>query len=230
MAAVHYVGLIPIIVWCNGSVYKKYMHRHCAMAADIFEIYAHGVYIRKLCAIVFMTSRPLTQKDFKLRNLTKTEFATILVHVLVSLAFWTIYKFDLIPAEEIKGWISGYYFVVPFAIVGLFFRSLRNFKFYIPWLVISIGQLVVYFMVDGQTEFFYPRGTAFSALKALFPTLTLFQLFRIILLRTQGRELIVTIRMGRFTMWEEKDNRNMTWIEVAFSLLLMGTIVTFNVV
>src|SRR5688572_7275333 len=157
-----------------------------------------------------MTSIPLTKKDFKLKNLTKTETTIVFVHVLVSLTFWTIYKFDLIPTKNLKGWISGYYFFVPFAVVGLFFRNLRSFKFYLIWLTISIGQLTVYFMVDGLTEFFYPRGTAFSGLKALFPTLVLFQLFRMILLKTQGRELIITMRRGRFTMWEEEDNRNMT--------------------
>jgi hypothetical protein len=177
-----------------------------------------------------MTSRALTKKDFKLKNLTKTETIIVFVHVLVSLAFWTIYKFDLIPTQDLKGWISGYYFLVPFALVGLFFRNLRSFKFYLTWLTISIGQLLVYFMVDGLTEFSYPRGTAFSGLKALLPTLVLFQLFRMIVLRTQGRELIITMRRGRFTMWEEEDNRKMTWIEVVFSLLLMGIIVTFNVV
>jgi hypothetical protein len=177
-----------------------------------------------------MTSRPLTKKDFRLKNLTKTEITTVFVHVLVSIALWTIYKYDLIPTKDLKGWISGYYFLVPFVIVGLFFRNLRSFKFYITWLTVSIGQLVVYFMVDGLTEFSYPRGTAFSGLKALLPTLILFQLFRMILLRAQGRELIITMRKGRFTMWEEEDNRNMTWIEVVMSLVLIGTIVTFNVV
>ncbi|HEU5290905.1 MAG TPA: hypothetical protein VFU05_09705 [Cyclobacteriaceae bacterium] len=177
-----------------------------------------------------MKSRPLTKKDFKFKNLTKTETTIVLAHLLVSLTFWTIYKFDLIPTENLKAWVSGYYFLVPFAVIGLFFRYLRNFKFYLAWLIISIGQLTVYFMVDGLTDFFYPRGTAFSGLKALLPTLILFQLFRVILLKTQGRELIVTMRRGRFTMWEEEDNRNMTWVEVMFSLLLGGTIVIFNVV
>jgi hypothetical protein len=146
----------------------------------------------------------LTKKDFKLKDPTKTDIAIVLVHILVSLAFWTIYKFDLVRTEDLKGWISGYYFLVPFAIVGLFFRNLRSFKFYLTWLTISIGQLVVYFMVDGLTEFSYARGAAFSGLKALLPTLVLFQLFRMILLRTQGRELIVTMRKGRFTMWEKR--------------------------
>lgn len=168
--------------------------------------------------------------DIKSKQLTKAEIATIVVHLLVSLVFWTTYKFDLLSTEDLKGLISGYYFLVPFAIVGLFFRNLRGLTFFLPWLAISIGQLIVYFMVDGLTEFFYARGTAFSGLKALLPTLVLFQLLRMILLKTKGRELIVTMRTGRFTMWEEEDNRNMTWIEVAFSLLLLGTIVTFNVV
>ena len=161
--------------------------------------------------------------------MTRTEITAVIVHVLVSLTFWAIYKLDLIPTENLKGWINVYYFLVPFAVVGLFFRNLRSFKFYLTWILISVGQLVIYFMVDGLTEFFYQRGTAFSGLKALLPTLIIFQLFRIFLLKTQGRELIVTMRIGRFTMWEEDDNRNMTWIEVAFSLILFGTIITFNV-
>lgn len=175
-----------------------------------------------------MTSRPLTQRDFKLKDLTKTEIASVVIHVLISITFWIAYKFDLMATQDLKKWISGYYFLVPFAVVGIFFRNLRSFKFYLIWLLVSVGQLVVYFMVDGLVEFSYSRGTAFSGLKALLPTLILFQLFRMFLLRTHGRELIVTMRKGRFSMWEEEDNRNMTWIEVVFSMLLMGTIVTFN--
>ena len=37
----------------------------------------------------------LNKKDFKLNDLTKSEVATVVVHILISLAFWIIYKFDL---------------------------------------------------------------------------------------------------------------------------------------
>ncbi len=58
----------------------------------------------------------------------------------------------------------------------------NSFKFYLTWLTISIGSSV-YFMVDGLTELSYPRGTAFSGLKALLPTLIIFQLFRIVFIK-----------------------------------------------
>jgi len=172
----------------------------------------------------------LTRKQFKLHPLTAGEIWLLLAHLFISLAFWIVYEYDITTIDDLKSLVNAYYFVLPFVVVGVFFRSLRNFKFFLVWTIIGVGQIVIFLLVRDNPAFDFPRRTAFSALKALFPTLVVFQVCRLILLKTQNRELIVTMRKGRLSMWEEDDNRNTTWVEVFFSLLLMATIVTFAVI
>lgn len=167
--------------------------------------------------------------DYKLR-LGVTDFLVVSIHLLVGLIFWTIYNLDWTSGTNIKQWISGYYFLMPFALVGLFFRNLRNFKFYLIWIVVGLIQLLIYISVKDNADFQFARGTAFSGLKALLPTLLVFQVFRLSFFSLRGQEMIVTMRKERMTMWEDEEKRNMTWIEVVFSLILMGTIILFNVV
>jgi len=167
--------------------------------------------------------------DYKLR-LRTTDLIVVSIHLLVGLIFWTTYNLDWTSGTNIKQWVSGYYFLVPFALVGLFFRNLRNFKFYLIWIAIGLIQLIVYYAVKDNPDFQFQRGTAFSGLKALLPTLLVFQVFRLIFFSLRGQEMIVTMRKGRMTMSEEEERRNMTWIEVVFSLLLMATIILFDAV
>jgi len=75
--------------------------------------------------------------DFKLK-LGVTDFILVSIHLFVGLAFWTIYNLDLTSGTNIKYWVFVYYFLVPLALVGLFFRNLRNFKLYLIWIVIGI--------------------------------------------------------------------------------------------
>lgn len=177
-----------------------------------------------------MTPRPITRQDFKLRKLNGWELTALIVHSLICVAFYAAYRSDLVAVSDLSSWVSIYYFMLPFFVVGALFRSLRNFKYYLAWALIGIGQLIAYSIVYDKPGFLQGHHSAFSGLKALFPTLILFQLFRLYLLKNQGRELIVSMRHGRFSMWEDEDNRRMTWLEVVFSMLLMAAIVTINVI
>ncbi|MDX9697337.1 MAG: hypothetical protein RBT49_16215 [Bacteroidales bacterium] len=165
--------------------------------------------------------------DFKLK-LGVTDFILVSIHLFVGLAFWTIYNLDLTSGTNIKYWVFVYYFLVPLALVGLFFRNLRNFKLYLIWIVIGVIQLIIYNSVKDIPDFQFLMGTSFSGLKALLPTLLVYQIFRLVFFNLRGQEMIVTLSQGRMTMWEDEENRNMTWIEVVFSLLLLGTILLFN--
>jgi uncharacterized membrane protein len=94
--------------------------------------------------------------------------------------------------------------------------------------VIGLIQLIIYNSVKDYPDFQFPIGKAFSGLKALLPTLLVFQIFRLVFYSLRGQEMILTMWQGRMTMWEKEENRKMTWIEVVFSLLLMGAIILFN--
>lgn len=80
-------------------------------------------------------------------------------------------------------------------------------------------------MVKDNPDFMFTRKTSFEGLLALLPTLIMFQLLRQIFLSLKGQEMIISIRHYRMTMYEEEDRRNMTWLDVAFSIILMATAV-----
>ena len=162
-------------------------------------------------------------KDYKSGQLRTTHFLIIFLHCFTGLFFWASYKTRAIPIDTLKEIISSYNFLLPIVLIGLFFRKLRNVKFYLIWLVIGLVQLIIYQLAVDNPDFTFPRGTAFDGLVALLPTLIMFQLMRQIFYSIKRKEMIISIRQFRMTFYEEEDKRNMTWTEVLFSILLMLT-------
>lgn len=158
------------------------------------------------------------------------EWISMIVHCLICLFFWTSYRFDLIPVSAIKIWTNGYFFILPLILIGLLFRNLRNVKYFIVWTIIGLIQLLVYFVIKDNPDFLFPRGTGLSGLKSLLPVLIIFQILRQISLKVYNREMIISIRHFRMTMYEEEDNRDMTWIEVLFSLILLASAIIFSAI
>jgi Na+/proline symporter len=159
-------------------------------------------------------------KDFKSGPINKTDLIIILSHFTIGLSIWFIFTQGLVDKNSLKSFTSGYLFLSPLILVGLFFRRLRRIKFYLAWLIISIIQIFIYQKVKDNPDFIFPRGTAFDGLTSMLPTLILFQICRQIFYLIKGQEMIISLRHYRFTMYEEEDKRNMTWIEVAFSILI----------
>jgi len=157
-----------------------------------------------------------------------TDKLIIVIHLLAVLTMWISHEQRFIQTETLRDFVDVYFFVLPLLLVGLFFRNLRNFNFFIIWLTIGLIQLFTYPELLDLTGFQFSRGSAFDGLKSLLPTLLVFQLLRIIFIRTHNKELIISIRRFRMTMWEEEENRNMTWLEVGFSLTILATAIIFN--
>ena len=161
--------------------------------------------------------------EFRTAQIQKKDLMVILAHPIIGLLTCYTYQQGLMEKGILKDFTWGYLFILPLMLIGLFFRKLRNMKFYLVWLTISIIQVFIYPLVKDNPDFTFPRGTSFDGLVALLPTLIMFQLFRQIFFSIKGQEMIVSIRHFRMTMYEEEDGRNMTWIEVAFSILLIFT-------
>lgn len=160
------------------------------------------------------------KSDFKSGHLNKGDLIIILTHLTIGLLIWGVYKNDLVDNKLLKDFTSTYFFLTPFLLVGLFFRKLRKPKFYLIWLIISIAQLLIYPFVKNNLDFDFPRGTAFDGLVALFPTLMVYQLLRLTFYSVKGQEMIISLRQYRWTMYEKEDSRNMTWLDIVFSIIL----------
>jgi hypothetical protein len=155
---------------------------------------------------------------------------SLTVHLLICLFLWVCYNYDLVPLGKIKSWTHAYFFILPLILIGLLFRNLRNLKYYWIWMIIGLIQLIIYHYAKDNFDFFFARGTGLLGLKALLPVLIIFQLLRQISLKVYKQEMIISIRQFRMTFYEEEENRNMTWIEVIFSMILFATSIIFSTV
>ena len=122
-----------------------------------------------------------------------------------------------------------YFFILPLFMVGFQFRNLRNINYYLIWTFIGVMQLGVFMIEKDNPDFYFVNGSGIDGLKALLPVLVLFQVFRQISLKIYKREIIISLQKYRMT-WYEEEKRNMTWIEVLFSILLFGTSILFCVI
>lgn len=180
------------------------------------------VVITTLQAHTMNKQERLTRKSEQ-TSLDKTDWTVIFAHPLIGFLIWLTYQQNLIEGEILKKFTSTYLFLLPFILIGFFFRKLRNVKFYLVWLVFAIIHIPIYFAVKDNLNFVFPNGNAFDGLIGLLPTLIMFQILRQLFFRIKGKEMIISIRHYRMTMYEHEEKRNMTWIEVGFSILLMLT-------
>ena len=170
--------------------------------------------------------KPETKKN----KFGRIEIFTIVIHVIICTFLWIVYRFKLFEIEQIKMWTNMYFFILPLFIVGFQFRNLRNTDYYIIWTFISVLQLGIFMIEKDNPDFYFVNGSGIDGLKALLPVLVLFQVFRQISLKIYKREIIISLQQYRMTWYEEEEKRNMTWIEVLFSILLFGTSILFCVI
>jgi len=149
-------------------------------------------------------------------------------HSIICLLLWVCYNFNLVPLEIIKSCTFVYFFILPLILISLLFRNLRNLKYYSFWIIIGLIQLLIYYCSKDNHDFFLARGTGLVSLKVLLPVLIMFQLLRQISLKVYKQEMIISIRHYRMNFYEEEEKRNMTWMEVLFSLILFATTIIFN--
>jgi len=167
----------------------------------------------------------------KTQKLNLADISAIFLHILISLFFVFSYKENWIPIDQLKNWVSGYYFILPLVLIGVFFRPLRKMNFYLVWVILGIVQLYIYFIVKDNPDFYFQnRGTSFDGLRSLLPVMILFQIFRQNLKKKYKLEMIISIRKHRMSWYEEEEHRNMLMIEVVYSILLSFATVLFGVI
>jgi hypothetical protein len=166
----------------------------------------------------------LTRKNKKFRTL---DWLSLIIHVLICLTLWFSYTYELFCIDFIKKTTNGYFFVLPIILLGVFYRNLRNLKYYVFWTIIGIIQVIVYFIARDNPDFLFPRMTGLNSLKALLPVLIIFQILRQMSLKVYKREIIISLH-HRISMYEEEEKRKMTWMEVLFSLILLASSIFFS--
>lgn len=161
----------------------------------------------------------------KYTPLKPIEIGVVLAYFVIALEIWLVNEWHIISYEQLKSFTHFYFLAIPFVLIGMMYSNLRNIYFFMTWVGIGLGQLLIYPKLTGLTQFQYLIGNAFSGMQALLPTLLMFQVLRILFISTHNKELIVTLRKFRMSMWEEEEKRYMTWIEVGYSLIIYATII-----
>ena len=164
----------------------------------------------------------------KKNKFDNVDVSCICIYLLGSLFLYLSYHYALFSVDKVKLWIYLSYFFVQFALFGLFFRKLRNDKLYLCWCFFGLLQLLVFFLLKDNSVFFNRGGSDLNSLRGLLPSLIVYQILRKIYYKIYKQELIISMSMGRMSFFEEEDNRNMNFLDVAFSLIMYGVICFFS--
>ncbi len=156
--------------------------------------------------------------DYKNSHLRISHISILAIHILICIFFWKAYSNDLIEKETLKTWTMFYFFITTFLLMVAYYRQLRNYKVYILWLLVGIGQFIVYMVTKDNPDFMMFRGSSLTPLRALLIMLVTLQLFRQFYMLLTPWELIITYR--RFTWHDTDDNRKMIWLDVVFSIII----------
>ncbi|MEO9476234.1 MAG: hypothetical protein ABJG41_11890 [Cyclobacteriaceae bacterium] len=156
------------------------------------------------------------------------DYGIILVYLAIPIGIWLSTEQQHFSKEFIKDFTFGYFFVTPIFLVGLLYKRLRNFYFFLSWVLIGLTQIILYPELQGLEEFQFFRGNAFTGMRSLLPTVIMYQILRVIFIRTHNMEMIVATRKYQFSRWDEDQQRKVTWLEVGFSLTLLATALLTN--
>lgn len=158
--------------------------------------------------------------DFKNSHLKVGHIFILVIHVLICIFFWKAYSNQFIDKEKLKTGTMFYFFMTTFLLMAGYYRQLRNYKVYILWLIVGIGQYIVYVATKDNPDFMMFRGSSLTPMRALLFMLLTLQLFRQLYMLLTPWDLIITYR--RFTCHDTEDNRKMIWLDVVFSIIIYG--------
>jgi hypothetical protein len=159
----------------------------------------------------------LENKTHKLSWLDKT---VVLIHIFICFFLWFSYNNSLFPIDTVKKYIGGYFFILPITVIALLFRRLRNIKYFLIWLIVGLLQMIAYYILKDNPEFFHPIVSPITGLRSLFPVLLLFQILRQISFRLYNKDLIISFSAGRTSIYEEEDNCDMNGLDFISTFIL----------
>ncbi len=103
--------------------------------------------------------------------------------------------------------------------------SLRNLTVFVIWVVFSFGHLYLYYQLKDNPSLQNFRGHAATGLRTTIISLILFQLLRIISLKTQKEELVAPNKGGRTDIYE---GREITVVDYILFVVYFGTTIYLN--
>lgn len=166
----------------------------------------------------------MKNKLIRFYKLSKWNIIIICFYVLLSFFLWSYCSENKITTRET---LFFYGFGTQFFIYGFQYRALRNFNYFLIWIVIAIIHFCVYLAIKDYPELAFVNYHAALGLRSTIITLLLFQFLRFLSLKIQDKELVAPARNSRTDLLDE---RRITIVDIIcfiiFVVLTMFFLVT----
>ncbi len=165
----------------------------------------------------------MTPQFFYTDKYNTWDYVTILLYLL-----WTMIIY-IRPERmgNMGGWIASYTIGTHLFLYLLNYKSLRKFNVWIVWIGFSLVHIYFYQDFGANTEFKRPNGSVTNGLQFTWVALILFQLLRLISIKTQDADLVAPAGPSRFDLW---DNRRTNFIDYSLFAIYMVVMTVLDVV
>ncbi|MFH6957459.1 hypothetical protein ACHRV1_08635 [Flavobacterium aquidurense] len=143
----------------------------------------------------------MENKLIRCYKLNKWNIITVCIYLLLSIFLWMYCLENKIDQKEI---LFYYGFGTQFFIYSFQYRELRNFNYFLIWIVIAIIQFCIYLAIKDSPELALVNGNAALGLRSTIITLLLFQFLRFLSLQIQHKELVAPARSSKTDLLDER--------------------------
>ena len=148
----------------------------------------------------------MKNKLFNRNSLSLYDKTSAIVYLCLTVMISTI-NFWFNDIETQKSIVLAYSFLTPFVIYVLNYKSLRNIKMIIIWLVFAVIHLPIYQYLIENNHLMFERGHAAHGLQYTLLFIILFQILRIAHLKLFGYELVSLNRGTGTDLWDNRKIR-----------------------
>ncbi len=154
----------------------------------------------------------------------KLDYYAIGIYLSIGLTIAFAYYFKVLSQEKINTGLLLFGLAGSLLLYGFYYNRLRNLMITLIWSIISLFQIIIYFVTKSNTDFNNAiEGTYLSSLFYLPLLLIIFQMLRFCYKLIYKQELIISLR--RYSLGEIVENRKVGWTDIIFSIIGMMLII-----
>lgn len=157
-------------------------------------------------------------------KLDKWNIITICFYLLLSYFLWIYCLENKVNQKQI---LFIYGFGTQFFIYGWQYRALRNFNYFLIWVVIGLVHFYIFLNIKNLPELAFPNGHAALVLRSTIISLFLFQFLRFVSLKIQNKELVMPAKSNRYDILNE---RKTTIVDVICFFIFMAVTIFIMII
>jgi len=166
----------------------------------------------------------MTQQIFYFDKLTSWDKITITGYLILT-GILTYFFLRINNDSSNRALLLFYTLGTQLLLYLLNYVSLRNLSAFLIWVMFSFGHLCLYYQLKDNPGLQNFRGHAATGLRNTIICLFLFQLLRLISIRTQRKELVAPNKGGRTDIY---DGRKITIVDYVLFIVYLSTTIYLN--